>query len=80
MGEVMSSMKKILDWLKGIIGDKLLAIIISQILTKENILKAVDYVLDIAENYAAKTEADWDDKVLKTIREALNVPDNDVQP
>ena len=70
-------MKNILNWLKSVVGDRMVALIIARLLTKENILKGVDYVLDIGENYAAGTVADWDDSALKAIRDALNVPEFD---
>ena len=70
-------MKNIIEWLKGIVGDNIIKIVLAKLLTKENILKALDYVLDLAEELALKTEKDWDDKALKAIREALNVPEFD---
>lgn len=70
-------MKNVFNWLRGVAGDKIAVAIISRLLTKENILKAIDYVLDIAEELALKTKGDWDDKALKAVRDALNVPEFD---
>lgn len=70
-------MKELLKKIRDFIGDKLLAVILSQLLTKENILKGIDAILDVAEELAVKTKTDIDDNALAKIREALNVPDND---
>ena len=77
-------MRKILDYLKGILGNQILSIVITRFVTVENIIKvknlALDKVLDELEDYCAKNDITLDEKVLKDVREALNVPDNDVPP
>ncbi len=70
-------MKMLLNWLKGVFGEQILAILIAKLLTKNNIVSAVDAILDMAENLALKTPTKLDDKALLQIREALNIPDND---
>lgn len=71
---------KIKGWLQGIIatlGEKVVAQLIEKHLTKENVINAIDAGLDVLENLAAKTSTKLDDKVLKKLRDGLNIPDND---
>jgi|LGOV01.1.fsa_nt_gb hypothetical protein len=69
--------KKILDWLKAVVGDKIVILLVDKLLTKDNIIKAVDSVLDALEDLTAKTGTKVDDAAVKAIRDALNIPDND---
>jgi hypothetical protein len=71
---------KIQGFLNGIIsavGEQLAALIISKYVTKDNIIDAVDAGLDVLEDLAKKTDTTLDDKVLKQVRDALNIPDED---
>lgn len=71
------SIKDVFAKLKSELGDKILALVIAKFLTKENIINILDAALDFLENQADKTEMDADNKALKALREALNIPDND---
>jgi len=51
--------------------------VIERLLTVDTIRSAIDGVLDIAEKIANATETEVDDRALKAIREALDIPDND---
>jgi hypothetical protein len=73
----MDKLKQLLASIKGSIGDEIIKLILTQLLTPENIKKAIDAVLDIAEEYAKKTDAKWDDEAIAKIRLALNIPDED---
>lgn len=73
----MDKIKKFLDDLKGKIGEQLFALLLAQLLTKENIIKFIDLLLDQLEELAKKTDTKIDDEALKKIREALNIEDND---
>jgi len=59
----------------------LISLLLSQ-LTPSLMRNAVDKLLDLIEDYVAKTPGDLDDKVIlpicKMLRDALSVPDNDV--
>lgn len=66
-------MKQVLQWLKRSLGEKVLSIMLVQLLTPENIKKGIDAVLDMAEELAGKTETKIDDRALKAIRDALNI-------
>ncbi len=68
-------MKNVLNWIKSYIGEKLLAIILAQVLTPENIRKAAAEVLEILDDLAKKTETTFDDEAIKKIRETFNIPD-----
>jgi len=63
--------------MKGIVGHQVVSLLINTLLTKENIIKALDYILDQMEEYAAGTDNKLDDAAVKVIRDALNIPDND---
>ena len=69
--------RSIFESIKGLLGEQVTALILSQLLTKENIIKGVDYILDFGEELAKKTDTTIDDTALKKIRETLNIPDND---
>ena len=71
------SIKNIFEKLREMFGDQITALILSQLLTEDNIIKAVDYILDLAEELAEKTPTKIDDSALAKIRQALNIPDND---
>ena len=71
------SIKGVLEWLKQTVGEQVAMLILSRILTKDNITKFLDDILDSAENWAEKTDTKLDDAILKKIREALQIPDND---
>ena len=74
-------MKKILDYLKGILGAKIVEIILQKFITAENVIKVkntlIDKILDPIEDYCKENKFTWAEKPLLTIRETLNVPDND---
>ena len=70
-------MKKALEWLKSVVGEKIVMLLISKLLTKDNIIKVADGILDVIENYTAGTDYKWDDKAVKAVRDALQIPDND---
>lgn len=66
-------MKKMLDYLKGMLGEKILAIVLAQILTVDNIKSALNSLLEAGEELAAKTETKIDDNALAVIRKALDI-------
>jgi hypothetical protein len=68
-------MKKILDWAKGFIGEKILAIILSQLLTPENLKKSATELLEFFDDLAKKTETPIDDQVIAKIRETFGIAD-----
>ena len=68
-------MKGLLSWFKTLLGERILAIVLNSLLTKENIVKSADTLLDFLEDLAAKTDTKVDDAAVKAIREALQIPD-----
>ena len=76
----MSIRGTVTSWLMKVamvFGEKLLLWFVGEYLNKEAIIEAIDGGLDFLEDLAAKTETDIDDKALRLIREALDIPDND---
>ena len=74
-------MKKILNYLKGLLGPIILEKVLRRLITKENVIKAKNYIIDKAldplEDYCDENNLKWAKQPLLTIRETLNVPDND---
>ena len=66
-------MKKILNQLKGVIGEKALAALLSYLLTEARIRKTVKVLLDYAEEAARGTKTKIDDKAIAKIRQALKI-------
>jgi len=66
-------LKKILGWLKNVIGDKMVALIIVNFLTAENIKKVVTEILDAAEEFAKKTDTKLDDMVVQKLKEIVGI-------
>lgn len=66
-------MKAILDWLKNVIGEKAVAVLLAQFLTKENILKVITFLLDQAEELAKKTGTTIDDQIVKKLKDILEI-------
>ncbi len=66
---------KVLNGIKSTIGEKLLTILLAEVLTKDNILKAADWILDFLQDMATKTETTVDDTAIKKIRDTFNIPD-----
>jgi hypothetical protein len=73
-GEV-TKMKKILEMIKGFVGEKLLALLLAQFLTPENIKKAVTEALEILDDLAKKTETPIDDEVIARVRSTFGIAD-----
>ena len=76
-------MKKVLNYLKSILGAKIVEIILQKFVTAENVVKVknmiFDKILDPIEDYCEENNLVWADKPLKIIRNTLNVPDNDAK-
>ena len=74
-------MKKILNYLKGLFGAKIMEIILQKLITAENIIATknlvLDKILDPIEDYCKENNLIWAEKPLLIIRKTLNVPDND---
>ena len=55
--------------------------VVEDMLSPENIAKAGDQVLDVVEDWIARTDTKWDDTLclplINALRERLNIPDND---
>jgi hypothetical protein len=66
-------MKKVLAYLKGLLGERILAIVFAQVLTVENIVAAVNALIEMGEELAAKTETKIDDNAFAVLRKALGV-------
>ena len=66
-------MGKIFDWLKRIIGEKAVAILLADLLTLENIKKAIAEILDIAETLAKKTDTKIDDQIVAKLKEIAGI-------
>jgi len=66
-------MKGLIEWIKKVIGEKAAAVLLSQIITKDNIVKVVTDLLNIMEELAAKTETTIDDDIVKKLKEVLNI-------
>jgi len=60
-----------MDWLKRVLGEQLFALVIKQLLTKENLDKFLVELLDAAEKLAEKTETKIDDRIVARLREIL---------
>lgn len=80
----MSIKDKINGFLTGIIanlGEDVVIKLAKKYLTAENVKGALDSLIDKLEEIIAKSETSIDDKlvlpILKKVREALNIPDND---
>lgn len=68
-------MKKILDWLIKTFGEKLVAMLLTQYLTVENIQHWLGDLCDFLDAQADKT--DWtelDDEAIAILRAALSLP------
>jgi len=63
----------LMDRLCVIVGVPILTAIIRQVLTAENIVDFVDGILDFLSQMAAATETELDDKILRAIRDALDL-------
>lgn len=70
-------MKSILNFLKNIIGEKILMLMLNTWLTEDNIKKGLDEALDFLENLAEKTKTKADDEALRRIRKILDIPEFD---
>jgi len=68
-------MKKFLDYLKEKFGEKLLALLLAQVLTPENIKEALMSLLNYAEEMAQKTETKIDDNAILALKKALGLND-----
>ena len=66
--------------MKAMLIQQLVTVLLSM-LTPDMLKKAVDSLLDIAEDAVAKSETTIDDKVvlplIQTVRVAFDIPDND---
>jgi hypothetical protein len=67
----------ILNTLRKKIGEALFAGLVRRLLTRDNILGAIDGLFDFFEHYAQTTETDIDDLLIAQIRDALHIPDKD---
>lgn len=74
-------MKKILGYLKGMLGTMVLERVLKTLITEENVIKGKNWIIDKAldpiEDYCEDNKFEWAKKPLLTIRKTLNVPDND---
>jgi len=66
-------MKALITWIKNIIGEKAMAILLANIITKDNIVKIVTELLDILEELAKKTSTNIDDEIVKRLKEVLGI-------
>lgn len=74
-------MKKILGYLKGMLGTMVLERVLKTMITEENVVKGKNWLIDTAldpiEDYCKEQKYAWAEKPLLIIRKTLNVPDND---
>lgn len=70
-------MKALLRKLTSFLGDQAVALILARLLTKENILRGVDWVLDQGEELKDNDKLKWLAKVAMKVREAIDVPEFD---
>lgn len=73
--EGVTIMKKLIETLKGFIGEKLLAFMLAQFLTPENIRKAITEAIEVLDDLAKKTETPIDDEVIARVRSAFGIAD-----
>ena len=64
-------MKKVLEWAKGLVGEQILAMILSRIITVENIQKVIVELIEFLKVLAAKTETKIDDRAVEVLEKAL---------
>jgi len=74
---VRPMIKSFLRMLQGKIGGAAFSIIFGNFLSRESIIEFCDGILDFLEDYAETTETSVDDKIIRAIRDALDIPDKD---
>ena len=71
MSDLSVKFNSVIGGIKTSIGEALFKIVMAQLLTKENIILAINWLLDTAQNLAEKTETKIDDEAIAKIREIL---------
>ena len=74
---IRSVISGFLQFLQHKIGGSMFTIIFGNMLQRDAIIEFLDGILDFLENYAAKTPTPIDDQIIKAIRDALAIPDDD---
>lgn len=68
------NIKDIWSGIVSAIGEKAAAVLLSKMITKENIKKLVAGVLNQAEKLAKKTDTKIDDQIVRKIKDVLDIP------
>ena len=71
MSDLSVKFNSVIGGIKTSIGEALFKIVMAQLLTKENIILALNWVLDMLEDLAKKTDTKLDDEAIAKIREIL---------
>jgi len=66
-------MKALIEWLKKAIGEKAVAILLVNLLTKDNIVNLITLILEQAEALAQKTDTKIDDMVVAKLKEIAGI-------
>lgn len=74
---VRDKLKALLGRAESFLGTIILSQILERLLRREVLIDLADALLDYLEDLAARTETPIDDAIIRTIREALNIPDDD---
>jgi hypothetical protein len=74
---IRSIIHTFLQFLHHKIGGSMFTILFGNMLQRDSIIEFLDGVLDFLEAHAQTTETPIDDKIIKAIRDALQIPDDD---
>jgi len=74
---IRSIISSFLQFLQHKIGGSMFTIIFGNMLQRESIIEFLDGILDFLENHAEQTPTPVDDQIIKAIRDALQIPDDD---
>jgi len=65
-------MKEFWNKIKDTIGEKAVALLLAKFVTRENILKLANSILEQLEELAQKTDTKLDDQIIKKIKDVLD--------
>lgn len=67
--------RSVFYWIETTLGAIVLERILARLMTRDNIVAVLNGILDFFEQYAQRTETTLDDKFLRALRDALDIPD-----
>lgn len=72
-----SLIQTLLFWIERTLGDIVLQRILERLMTRDNILAIISGILDFVGQYTKRTETTLDDRFLRALRDALDIPDTE---